>query len=50
MSGITAGTTITQNPAPAATLSNGGGGLYGTPPALFMGDRNKSTDFMRTFN
>jgi hypothetical protein len=50
MSGITVGTTITQNPAPAAALSNGGGGLYGTPPALFTGDRNKSKDFMRAFN
>jgi hypothetical protein len=50
MSGITAGMTITQNPAPPAAPSNGGRGLYGTPPALFTGDRNKSKDFMRAFN
>jgi Retrotransposon gag protein len=50
MSGITAGMMITQNPAPPATPSNGGRGLYGTPPALFTGDRNKFKDFMRAFN
>jgi hypothetical protein len=50
MSGITAGTTVIQNPAPPVAPSDGGGGLYGTPPALFTGDRNKSKDFMRAFN
>jgi len=50
MSGITASTTVIQNPAPPTAPGNGGGGLYGTSPALFTGDRNKSKDFMRAFN
>lgn len=50
MSGLTADTTITQNPTPAPAPTNGEGGLYETPLALFTGDRNKSKDFMRAFN
>ena len=50
MSGIIAGTTITQNPPPATAPTNRGDGLYSTPLALFTGDRNKSKDFMQSFN
>jgi hypothetical protein len=46
MSRITASTMITTNTPRVAISFNGGGGLYGTPPVLFTGDRNKSKNFI----
>jgi hypothetical protein len=37
-------TSTTQNPAPS-----NGGGLHGSPPEVFNGDRTKAKEFLRAF-